>query len=156
MLFEHVICKRSEPDNITTDYSEEITSQFWGMVCIHLTINHWLSTAFHLYTDGENERHSQMIEQTLRAFCNNKQDNWVKLLPLADFTHSNSIHHCVLMTPFWANYHYHPTINFQPPKVPSFRSQVQPDSWMAGVDETHRILLEDINNGSEATNDVCG
>jgi hypothetical protein len=48
------------------------------------------------------------------------------------------------MTPFWANYNYHPTMQFKPPKDPNFRSQVQPDSWMAGVEEIHQILRENI------------
>jgi hypothetical protein len=48
------------------------------------------------------------------------------------------------MTPFWANYNYHPTMQFKPPKHPSFRSQVQADSWMAGLEETQQILQENI------------
>jgi len=44
---------------------------------------------------------------------------------------------------------YHPTMQFKPPKDPSFRSKVQADSWMAGVEETHRILWEIIIEAQE-------
>jgi hypothetical protein len=84
------------------------------------------------------------MEQYLRAFCNYEQDNWVELLPLVEFAYNISIHHSTLMTPFWANCNCHPTMQFKPPKDPSCRSQVQADSWMAGVEDTHRILWENM------------
>ena len=103
MFFEHVICKQGVPDNITTDRVKEFTSRFWDRVCSHLSINHRLSTAFHPQTDGQTESPNQTMEQYLRAFCNYEQDNWVELLPLAEFAYNNSIHHSTLMTPFWPN-----------------------------------------------------
>ena len=48
------------------------------------------------------------------------------------------------MTPFWANYNYHPTMQFNPPKDHSFRSQVHANSWIPGMTETPRILRENI------------
>ena len=53
------------------------------------------------------------------------------------------------MTPFWANYNYHLTMQFKPPKDPSLRSQVQADLLMAGVEVTHRILRENIYGAQE-------
>jgi hypothetical protein len=61
------------------------------------------------------------------------------------------------MTPFWANYNYHPTMQFNPPNDPSFRSRVQADSWMAGVEETHQIVEEIIFKAQERqTKYACG
>jgi hypothetical protein len=40
-------------------------------------------------------------------------------------------------------------MQFKPPKDPSFRSQVQADSWMAGMEETHRIVRENIIQAQE-------
>ena len=70
MFFEHVICKRSLPDNITTNRGKEFNSRFSDRVCSHLSINHRLSTAFHPQTDSQTERQNQTMEQYLRAFCN--------------------------------------------------------------------------------------
>jgi len=142
MFFEHVISKCDVPDNITTDRGKEFTSRFWDRVCSHLSINHQLSTSIHLQTDRQTVWHSQMMQQYLRAFCDYEQNNWVELLPLAEFVYCNSIHHSTLMIPFWAKFNYHPTMQFKSPKDPSFRSQVQVDSSMTGVEETHRILRE--------------
>jgi len=93
MFFEHVICKRGVPDNIVTDYRKEFTSRFWKRVCSHLTINHRLSTVFCPQTNGQMEQQNQTMEQYLWTFCNCEQDNWVELLPLAEFAYNNSVHH---------------------------------------------------------------
>jgi len=144
MFFEHVICKQGVPENIVTDCGKEFTSQFWERVCSHLSINHPLSIAFHPQTDGQTEQQNQTMEQYLRAFCNYEQDNWVELLPLAEFAYNNSFHHSTKMTPFWANYDYNPTMQIKPPKEPSFRSQIQADRWVEGLEETHRLLWENL------------
>jgi len=145
MFFEHVICKRGVPDNIVTDCGKEFTSRFWNRVCSHLSINHRLSTAFHPQTDGQMERENQTMEQYLRAFSNYEQDNWVELLPLAVFAYNNSVDHSTQMTPFWANYHYHPPRQFKPLKAPSnLRSEILVDATVSGMEETHRLLRESL------------
>jgi len=147
MFFEQVICKHGVPDSIVTDRGKEFTSRFWDRVCSHLSINHRLLTAFHPQNDGQRERQNQTMEQYLRAFCNYEQDNWVALLPLAEFAYNISFHHLTRMTPFWANYHYNPTMQFKPPKEPIFRSRIQADTWAEGLEKTHRLLRE---NSEEA------
>ena len=41
-------------------------------------------------------------------YCNFLQDNWVQLLPLAEFAYNNSIHSATMVTPFMANYGINP------------------------------------------------
>ena len=145
MYFEHVICKGGVRDNIVTDRGKEFTSGFWKRVCSHLNINHRLSTAFHPQTDGQTERQVQTMEQYLPAFCNYEQDNRVELLPLAEFAYNNSIHHSTRMTRFWANYHYHPPMQFKQPKTPSnMRSEILADATVSGMEVTHRLLRESL------------
>jgi hypothetical protein len=139
--FEHIICKREVPDNIVTDCDTQFTSRFWTRVCSHLSTDHRLSTAFHPQIDGQTECQNQMMEQYLRAFCNYEQDNWVELLLLAEFAYNNVIHASTRMTPFWANYHYHPVMQFKAPKQPSsLKSEIQADTFAAGLEETHQTL----------------
>jgi hypothetical protein len=75
MIFEHAICKDGVPDNSITGCGMQFTCRFWTRVCSHLSINHRVSTAFHLQTDGQPERQNTTMEQYLRAFCIYKQDN---------------------------------------------------------------------------------
>jgi len=129
---------------MTTDRGIKFSTQCWDWLCSHLSMNHWLSTAFHPQTDSQTVLQNQTIEQYLQAFRNYKQDNCVESLLLAEFAYNNSIHHVVLMTAFWVNYNYHPTMQFKPPKNAGVRSKVQADSWMAGMEETHRMLWKEI------------
>ena len=44
-----------------------------------------MSTAFHPQTDGQTEHLNQTIEANLRAFISREQNDWVRLLPMAEF-----------------------------------------------------------------------
>jgi len=130
---------------IITDCGKKFTSRFWKLVCSDLSINHRLLTAFHPQTDGQTERQNQTMEQYLRAFCNYEQDNWVELIPLAEFAYNNSVHHSTRMTPCWPNYHYHPPIPFKPPNALSnMRSEIMADATISRMEESHRHLRESL------------
>jgi hypothetical protein len=150
MFFEHVICNHGVLDDIITDRGTQFTSRFLTRVCSHMSIDHRLSTTFHPQTDGQMECHNQTMEQYLRAFCNYEQDNWVELLPLAEFAYNNSAHTSTRMTPFWAMYHWHPKMQFRAPKAPAnLKSEIQADVVLEGLEEAHRILRENIQDAQE-------
>jgi len=49
------------------------------------------------------------------------------------------------MTPFWANYHFHPEMQFKRPKAPTIAlSEVKADVLLAGLEETHEILRQSL------------
>jgi len=48
------------------------------------------------------------MEQYLRVYCDYHQDNWSQLLPLAEFVYNNAKSASTGMSPFYANYGYHP------------------------------------------------
>jgi hypothetical protein len=149
MFFEEVICKHGVPDNIVTDRGSQFTSRFWNRVCPHLSIDHRLSTSFHPQTDGQTERQNQTMEQYLRAFATYEQDNWVDLLPLAEFAYNNSVHVSTRLTPFFANYGYHPEMHFKlPNEAPEarFRSEKAADERLGRLqtarDRLRKSILE--------------
>jgi hypothetical protein len=74
-----------------------------------------LSTAFHPQTDGETERVNQEIEQFFRVFCNFQQNNWVDLLPFAEFAHNVRAHSATGQSPFQVWYGFQP--EFIPPST---------------------------------------
>jgi hypothetical protein len=86
-----------------------------------------------------------MMKQYLRAFCNYEQDNWVELLPIAEFTYNNAIHPSSRMTPFWANYNYHLVMKCKALKQPSsLNSEIQAAMYEAGLEETHQTLRKNL------------
>jgi hypothetical protein len=59
-----------------------------------------------------------MIEAYLRSFINYEIDNWVGLLPMAEFAYNNSITQASGMPPFYANYGSYPG-SMNPASIPN-------------------------------------
>jgi hypothetical protein len=109
-----------------------IHSKFWQELfkILHIKIN--LSSAFHPETNGQTERVNQLLEQYLRCTINYHQDDWVELLPLAEFTYNNTKHASTHHTPFFANCGQHPKFDtfhiendISNPSVEDFATQLQ-------------------------------
>src|SRR5271155_2928147 len=57
-------------------------------------------TAYHPQGDGQTEWVNQELEQYLRVFINQRQDDWDGLLLLAEFQYNNHIHSATRQVPF--------------------------------------------------------
>jgi len=79
------------PTDIVSDRDSRFTSETWKELLQLLGIRPRMSTAFHPQTDGQTERLNQTIEAYLRAFVGHEQDDWVRLLPMAEFAYNNSV-----------------------------------------------------------------
>jgi hypothetical protein len=102
-----------------------------------------MSTAFHPQTDGQTERVNQTIETFLRLFINLQQIDWVELLPLAEFAYNNSTTSAHGMTPFYANYGYHPSSGTTPTETNILSaSSAAYGHWMKAVGENCKKELE--------------
>jgi hypothetical protein len=126
------------PKSIVSDRGPQFVSHSWRHLydCLGVKIN--LSSAHHLQTDGSTEVVNQVVEQYLCIYCSYHQDDWVWLLPLAEFTYNNSVTAQTQTTPFHANYGFHPIFDIDdiqptlPSQVPlaeeratQFRSQAE-------------------------------
>lgn len=111
-----IVAQHGLPEEIITDRDKLFTSKFWTTLMAQMGAHHKLSTAFHPQTDGITERLNQTLEQYLRCYVNQQQDNWVELLPMAQFAYNSARNETTGMTPFYANYGYEPTAYRQPRK----------------------------------------
>ena len=50
------------------------------------------STAYHPQTDGQTERVNQEVEQFLRLFVNQRQDDWYDWISIAEFAYNDRVH----------------------------------------------------------------
>ena len=73
-----------------------------------------VTTADYPQGDGQTEKVNQELEQYLRFFINEQQDNWDDLLPLAEFQYNNHIHSATQQTPFMLDTGRHPRMGFEP------------------------------------------
>jgi len=126
-FLRQVIRPHGLPSSIVSDRGSLFTSDFWKRVTEALGISRNLSTAFHPQTDGQTERANATLKQYLRAYCNYQQDDWERLLPIAEFCYNNTQTGTTRITPFFANYGYHPrflpdlgTRNDEPPEVSEY------------------------------------
>jgi hypothetical protein len=133
------------PTDIVSDRDSRFTSEVWKEFLGQMGTRPRMSTAFHPQTDGQTERLNQTIEAYLRAFVSKEQDDWVRLLPMAEFAYNNSNTSGNGMSPFYANYGFHPR-TIDPPGEKEERinpaSQVYAH-WMRAVHDESRKGLEE-------------
>jgi len=108
IFVKNVIANHGTPQSLITDRDKLFTSNFWTSLSQELGIKHKLSTAYHPQTDGQTERLNQILEQYLRCYVNDRQDNWIALLPLAQIAYNQSPTTTTGTSPFYANYGFHP------------------------------------------------
>jgi len=106
-FLRQIIRPHGLPSSIISDRGSLFTSDFWKRVTEGLGISRNLSTAFHLQTDGQTESANATLEKYLQAYCNYQQDDWERLLPIAEFCYNNTQTGTTKITPFFANYGYH-------------------------------------------------
>ena len=74
----------------------EFMRELYRLLGIHMA----LSTAYHPQTDGQTERVNQELEQYLRLFTSERQNDWSDLLSLAEFQYNNHVHSATQTVPF--------------------------------------------------------
>lgn len=135
------------PSSIISDRDARFTSKFWETLMDLLKVKRGMSTAFHPQTDGQTERVNQTVEQYLRFFCNYEQDNWVEMIPMAEYAYNNSVTTATSLSPFFANYGYHPRTNWPVEaevKNPSARNYAH---WMESI---HKLCKEALEHTRES------
>ena len=88
------------PRKVVSDRGLQFVAAFMKELYRLLGIEAATSTAYHPQTDGQTERVNQELEQYLRLFVGERQDDWYTLLPLAEFSYNNHVHSSTQQTPF--------------------------------------------------------
>jgi hypothetical protein len=102
------------PCHIVSDRGSQFVSAFWKELSRRLGITLKASTAFHPETDGQTEIVNAGVEQYLRSFCSFFQDDWAHHLPLGEFAANNYTSETTGLSPFFANYGFHPVMGTEP------------------------------------------
>jgi hypothetical protein len=74
--------------------------------CLGTQLAH--SSSYHPQSDRQTEIVNKRLEGYLRCFVSDKQTQWFKWFPLAEWWYNTSFHTVTKMTPFMALYGYHP------------------------------------------------
>ena len=119
LFLQHVWRHHGLPRRVVSDRGPQFVAEFTRELYRLLDIKLAATTAFHPQGDGQTERVNQELEQYLRLFVNERQDNWVDLLPLAEFQYNNHVHSSTQHPPFLLDAGRLPRMGFEPDRLAS-------------------------------------
>jgi transposase InsO family protein len=102
------------PGKVVSDRGPQFVAEFTRELYRLLGITLAATTAYHPQGDGQTERVNQELEQYLRLFINQRQDDWDELLPFAEFQYNNHIHSATQQVPFLLDTGRVPRMGFEP------------------------------------------
>ena len=111
---DHVWCQHGLPNTVVSNHRLVFTSNFLGELYKLLGIKRKMSTAFHPQTDGQTERLNGEINQYLRTYVNNQQNDWAKWIKIAQFVWNNTVSEVTTDFPFRITRSYSPRMGIEP------------------------------------------
>jgi transposase InsO family protein len=105
------------PSSMFSDRGPQFIADFMRELHRLLGIDASFTTAYHPQADGQTERVNQELEQYLRLFANEAQDDWNELLCMGEFAYNNHVHSSTQQTPFFLDTGRHPRMGFEPTRV---------------------------------------
>ncbi len=147
LFIRHVFRHHGLPKSIVSDRGATFTSAWWREFLKFLGVEAKFSTSYHPQTDGQTERVNQELETYLRFYVTYMQNDWVSYLPIAEFARNNSVHSSIKVTPFFANYGYHPRFDVKAP----VEAGTAPSAFDQAVDlaELHQVVQKELKRAQE-------
>ena len=108
LIIQHIFPRFGLPQKFISDRDPKFASRFICGLCKSTGTTQNISTAYHPRTDGQSECTNQWLEQYLRFWVNECQDNWHAYLPLAEFMHNNWPNETTRESPFFVLYGFNP------------------------------------------------
>jgi len=147
LYLRNVLRLHGLPTDIVSDRGPHFTAKFTKALLQLCNIQGNLSTSFHPQSDGQTERVNQVLEQYLRIFCHHQQDDWHDLLPLAEFAYNNAKHSSTQVSPFYANYGYHPRMSVTDQATHhSGSSNPAADAFVKRLERIHQDLVQNLKD----------
>ena len=135
----HVFSKHGIPLHVSSDHGSEFTSHFFHSLGSLLRMRLHFTSGHHPAANSQVERINSTLEQYLWIYCNYEQDNWSKLLPLAEFAYNNAPHASTGVSPFFATCGYDPLIAVYPDaEVTDLRAR----HFAINFDKVHKFLRD--------------
>ena len=108
IYFDHVLPLHRIPQKIVSDRGPQFAARSMRALYKQLGIDTGLTTAYHPQANGQVERKNQEVKAYLRLFIGKRQDDWVDLLPTAEFVVNSRLNSATGHTPFKLLYSHTP------------------------------------------------
>ena len=143
----HMFAKHGIPLHVSSDRGSEFTSHFFRSLGSLLRMRLHFTSGHHPSANGQVERVNSTLEQYLRIYCNYEQDNWSKLLPLAEFAYNNAPSTTTGVSPFFATRGYDPLIAIHPDaEITDLRAR----HFAVNFNEVHKLLRDRMKEAQDA------
>lgn len=109
LFFKEVFRLHGLPSSIVSDRDSKFTSDFWQALFKLTGTSLDMSTAYHPQTDGQTERANRTVEEMLRHYCSDRENDWDKMFPAVEFAYNSSVNASTSKTPFMLNYGFEPS-----------------------------------------------
>lgn len=125
--YENIFRLHGIPKKVFSDRGPQFAARFMRALYKRLGIDASFTTAYHPQGNGKMERANQEVEKFLRMFVNQRQDDWVDWLPMAEFVLNSRVHNGNGHSPFEIVYGYKPDFT-----IPAGRQSKVPalDDWL--------------------------
>ena len=137
----HIFSKHGVPSHITSDRGSEFILHFSQSLGKALNIRLHFTSRHHLEGDSQTEQMNQTLKQYLQIYSTYQQDNWSKLLPLAEFLYNNAPSTTTRVSPSFANKGYHPNITVH---LECDLSSAQAWEYSIDLNFLHQFLCEEM------------
>jgi len=142
----HVFSKHGVPSYVTSNRGSEFVSNFFRSLGTALDMQLYFTSGYYPKGDGQTEHMNQTLEQYLHVYYNYQQDNWSKLLPLAEFAYNNAPSATTSVSPFFANKGYHLNITVHSEhNIASFQAL----NFTVDLDELQSTLKTEISTAQQ-------
>jgi len=137
----HVFTKHGVPTHVTSDQGSEFVLHFFQSLGKALDMKLHFTSGYHPEGDRQTKRANQTLEHYLRMYCNYQQDNWLDLLPLAEFAYNNAPSAMTGVSPFFMNKGYHLNLTVHPEHD---LSSAQAREYAVDLESLHEYLHEEM------------
>src|SRR5271156_4756653 len=124
LYVNHVWKHHGLPQKVLSDRGPQFVAEFTRELYRLLGIKLAATTAYHPQGDGQTERVNQELEQYLRVFINQRQNDWDGLLPFVEFQYNNHVHSATRQVPFLLDTGRIPRMGFEPRQCQSHLESV--------------------------------
>ncbi len=127
LLIKYLFVRFGLPTKMISDRDPRFASKLMREICNIVGVKQNISTAYHPRMDGQSERSNQWVEQYLRFYVNEHQDNWCTYLPMAEFAHNSWPHEITRKSPFELLMGYNPHADWidRPSPIPQVALRLQ-------------------------------
>ena len=141
LSLQHIWKHHSLPQKVVSDHGPQFVAEFMRELYWLLRVKLAATTTYHPQGDGQTERVNQELEQYIRLFTNQRQDNWVGLLPLSEFQYNNQVHSSTQHSPFLLDTGQTPHMGFE---------LDQPQSQVESVNEFKERVRDTLEEAKSA------